>query len=354
MTAIIAFVLQKRAQNIKWIEKAGVGVGLYGMGNKGAVGLRIGYGTNNGDMELSAVAAHLAPMENALEQRNKDWEDICRRLVFTPVNEGAVRSSRSSQPLDEDNDDRELLLPGDPDNASTPSSGLYTTNSHIILAGDLNYRTSPIKPSLTDHHMFPQPCRDQSNSRHYSNILKEDQLSRELKAQRTCHGLVEAPIEFPPTYKYSDRQRAIAEKDDGVMWDWSKHRWPSWCDRILYTQLPPWMLAKDASISINVHGYTALPLMSTSDHRPVALSLSIPAIPLSPPDHDGAEAEFRLSPPFDIDLDWRNKRAAARRRELIVGTAAFLSLTWEGRIALLATIIGAFGGWWILRGLLVT
>ena len=352
MTAIIAFVLQKQAQNIKWIETAGVGVGLYGMGNKGAVGLRIGYGTNNGDIELSAVAAHLAPMENALERRNKDWGDICRRLMFTPVNEGAVRGSRSTNPLDEDNDDRDPLLQGDPDNAGTPSSGLYTSNSHIILAGDLNYRTSPIKPSPTDHHMFPQPCEDQGNSRHYSNILKKDQLSRELKAQRTCHGLVEAPIEFPPTYKYSDRQRAIAEKDDGVMWDWAKHRWPSWCDRILYTQIPSWMEAKDASVSITVHGYTALPLISTSDHRPVALSLSIPAIPISPPDHDGAGTEFRLSPPFDIDPDWRNKRAAARRRELIVGLAAFLGLTWEGRIALLATIIGAFGGWWIIRGLL--
>ena len=348
MTAIIAFVLEKGAQNIKWTETAGVGVGLYGMGNKGAVGLRLGYATSNGDLELSAVAAHLAPMEPALERRNKDWEDICRKLIFKPMKESAVRSSRR-RPLDDDTDDSAPLLQGDPDNATPPSSGLYTSNSHIILAGDLNYRTSRKKPSPTDHHMFPQPCKDQSNSRHYSNILMEDQLSHELKAQRTCHGLHEAPIEFPPTYKYSDRQRAIAEKNDGIMWDWAKHRWPSWCDRILYTQLPFWMQAKDTSVSITIHGYTALPLMSTSDHRPVALSLSIPAIPIPPPDLDGAGTDFRLSPPFDIDPGWRNKRVAARRRELIVGIAAFLSLTWEGRIALLATIIGAFGGWWVIR-----
>lgn len=183
-------------------------------------------------------------------------------------------------------------------------------------------------------------------------MLKEDQLSSELKAQRTCHGLKEAPIDFPPTYKYSDKQRAIAEKDDGIMWDWAKHRWPSWCDRILYTELPVWMKAKDPSASVKIHRYTALPLMSTSDHRPVVLSLSIPATAIPPPDNIGTGNDIRLSPPFDIDPNWKYKRAAARKRELVVGTVAFLSLTSEGRIILLATLIGAFGGWWIINGLL--
>ena len=183
-------------------------------------------------------------------------------------------------------------------------------------------------------------------------MLKQDQLLRELKAQRTCHGLKEAPIEFPPTYKYSDKQRAVAEKDDGIMWDWAKHRWPSWCDRILYTELPSWIKAKDPSVSVKIYRYTALPLMSTSDHRAVALSLSLPAAAIPSPDNIGLGNDIRLSPPFAIDPNWKDSRAAARRRELVVGTAAFLSLTWEGRIILLATIVGGFGGWWIIKALL--
>ena len=353
MTAISAFVLQDKIQDIKWIESAGVGVGVYGMGNKGAVALRLGYAVEDEELELSIVASHLAPMENALSRRNEDWANICRGLVFTPVGETAVRSPTAQRrfPMDV-GDDNAPLLQKKSINSTAPSSGLYNTKSHIILAGDLNYRTSRIKPSPTDYRLFPQPCKDQTNPRHYLNLLKEDQLSREMKAQRTCHGLHEAPIDFPPTYKYSDKQRAVAEKDDGLMWDWAKHRWPSWCDRILYTDLPFWMKAVDSSMSIKAHGYTAFPLMSTSDHRPVALSLSIPAKAITTPGSDQSGDDVRLSPPFSLDDDWRSKRAAARRRELIVGMFAYLGLTWEGRSILLATVIGVLSGWWIISSLL--
>lgn len=354
MTAIAAFVLQERSQDIKWIETAGVGVGVYGMGNKGAVALRLGYATEDEDLELSIVAAHLAPMEDGLSRRNEDWKDICRRMVFTPVKERAVRSTTAQQgPQVNDGDDNAPLLQGQPVNLTTPSSGLFSPRSHLILAGDLNYRTSRIKPSPTDYHLFPQPCEDQSNHRHFSNLLKEDQLLREMKAQRTCHGFREASINFPPTYKYSDKQRAVAETDDGLMWDWAKHRWPSWCDRILYTDLPTWMKASDSPASLEVHGYTALPLMSTSDHRPVALSLAIPAKAIPIPDNHDSADDARLSPPFDIDPQWRSKRSAAKRRELVVGIIAYLGLTWEGRTVLIATAIGALGGWWIIGSLLI-
>ena len=353
MTAISAFVLQDRIQNIKWIESAGVGVGVYGMGNKGAVALRLGYAVGDECLELSTIAGHLAPMEIALSRRNEDWANICRGLIFTPVSERAVRSStvQRRSPTDDSDDNAPLLLKTT-NNSTAPPSGLFTPRSHIIFAGDLNYRTSRTKPSPTDYHLFPQPCKDQANPRHYLNLLKEDQLLREMKAQRTCHGLQEAPIDFPPTYKYSDKQRAVAEKDDGLMWDWARHRWPSWCDRILYTDLPFWMKAEDPSISIKAHGYTAFPLMSTSDHRPVALSLSIPAKAIPIPDKSQSGDDVRLSPPFDLDPNWRAKRAAARRRELVVGTVAYLGLTWEGRSILLATVIGVLSGWWIISGLL--
>lgn len=356
MTAIMAFVPENRVQQINWMETAGVGVGLHAMGNKGAVALRLGYSSKAGDVDLSFVAAHLAPMEDAIEKRNEDWKKVVRGIVFTPLEGTALRKTRRRSGSGEDEDDAPLLS-GPPDNETTPSSGLYTPTSHLILAGDLNYRTSRIKPSTADYQLFPQPTREATDTRHYSKLLMEDQLSRELKAQKTCHGLQEAPIDFPPTYKYSDEARAAAETDNEETWKWAKHRWPSWCDRILHLPMPSWMAPEDPSSTVKIHKYMALPLMATSDHRPVALSLSIPLRPIPLPDQNasahGAD-DVRLSPPFISDSHWRQKRVMARRRELAVGIAAFLSLTWEGRLALLATMIGAVGGWWIIFGIIKT
>ena len=353
MTAIMAFVTEEQAPQIKWIETAGVGVGVHAMGNKGAAALRLGYACGDEELEIAFVAAHLAPMEEALERRNEDWENLVRGLVFIPLESAALRKSKRTLGSDEDGDDAPLL-PGSPDNSTQGVSGLYTPATHIILAGDLNYRTSRIKPSPADYQVFPQPAKESTDARHYSNLLKEDQLSRELKAGRTCHGLKEAAIDFPPTYKYSDEARAAADADQGAAWGWARHRWPSWCDRILHLPLPPWMIDQNPDLAIKTGKYLALPLMATSDHRPVALSLSIPLKSIPAPDHDADVDNVRISPPFSIDPDWRQKRTMARRREIVVGVAAFLGLTWEGRLALLATIIGAVGAWWIISGILVS
>ena len=347
MTAIMAFVSEDRAQQINWIETAGVGVGMHDMGNKGAVALRFGYASRGEEVVLSFVAAHLAPMEDALERRNEDWKNIVRGMVFTPSQETALRKSSRRLGSEEDESNAPLI-------PESSISGLFTPTSHLILAGDLNYRTSRIKPSPADYQVFPQPTEESSDARHYSKLLKEDQLSREIKAQKTCHGLQEAPVNFPPTYKYSGKARAVAETDSGARWDWASHRWPSWCDRILSLPLPSWMTDRIPSIAMKVNKYMALPLMATSDHRPVALSLSIPLRAIPPPDRDSDGDDVRLSPPFRIDPDWRQKRARARKRELAVGVAAFLGLTWEGRLVLLATIIGAVGGWWVISGILQT
>ncbi len=354
MTAIMVFVKQDHVGAIEKMETAGVGVGLLGMGNKGAVGVRLGYSIGASDseaMEITFIAAHLAPMEDALERRNEDWKNIVRRSVFTPVGQGATRTA--TRPHGGDGDEAPLL-PGSTDNSTLPTSGLYNPTSHLFVAGDLNYRTSKIKPGPDDYQAYPQPTKDTTDPRHYSHLFKDDQFLRELKAGRTCHGLIEEPINFPPTYKYSDEQRAVAETDEQVRWDWAKHRWPSWCDRVLYLDTPTWMQESLPSAMIKIHGYTALPLLSTSDHRPVALSCSVPLRAIPPPTGDHMPADLRLNPPFDIDPAWREKRAWARKMEIIVGILAYLSLTWEGKGLLLATIIGGVGGWMVIRSLIAS
>lgn len=187
-------------------------------------------------------------------------------------------------------------------------------------------------------------------------MLEKDQLSRELHSKRTLHYLTEAPIDFPPTYKYSsaaqkqaaqraglicrnvadDAAAVKSDDDDDQVWLWAKHRTPSWCDRVLY--LP--------ESSPEVRAYTALPLQPTSDHRPVVLSFSIPEASLK----DGST--LAVKPPFDIKPGWVQRRSTARMLELIVGLGAYLALTWEGEALLLGTVVGIVGGAVALRALL--
>lgn len=343
MTAIMAFVLEDQAEHIKSLATGGVGVGLQEMGNKGAVGLRFTYSVGDDAIELSVVAAHLAPMEDALERRNQDWKSIVQRLVFTPVDQDATNKARGEERSQYDDDNVPLLESLD---SAARESQLYKKTSYIIFAGDLNYRTSRFRPGLSDSQTFPQPTDDVNDLRHFSHLLKHDQLSQEMKAQRTCHGLQEAEINFPPTYKFSDNQRAVADGDNDKVWDWAKHRWPSWCDRILYLVPPSWK--ESESSPIHVHVYSALPLMSTSDHRPVALSLSLPLT-----SHEEiTDGNAKSNSPFGIDPRWRDKRNAARRIEFVAGLMAYLGLTWEGNGILLAMTIGALGGWAVIRGVL--
>ncbi|KAL9123181.1 MAG: hypothetical protein Q9187_000264 [Circinaria calcarea] len=350
MTAIMAFVREDLADHIVWMEGAGVGVGVQEMGNKGAVGLRIGYDLGSEEtMEMTFVAAHLAAMENASDRRSEDWINIVKGLVFTRLARKAARAASRSQGRDSEG---APFLPGSVDNGTAPPSGLYSSTSHLFLAGDLNYRTSQVQPSPEDHKSYPQPTEDVTDPKHYRNLLKDDQLTKELQVQRTCHGLQEAPIDFPPTYKYSFKQRAVAETDAGIAWAWAKHRWPSWCDRVLYLDLPSWMLSTGTPTQIHVHQYTSLPLMSTSDHRPVLLSVSLPLKAIPPPDDEVTDGDCRVKPPFEINAQWRERRAVARRKEIAVGILAYLALTWEGNGILVATILGALGGWAIVSSVL--
>lgn len=347
MTGCIVFVLEEHKSKIRWIESAGVGVGVQGMGNKGAVAVRLGYAISDEVQELTFVAAHLAPMEDALTRRNEDWMNIVQGLVFTPINsKEEVATTKQSATRDES----EPLVP---DNANQQPRGIYSPTSHLIFAGDLNYRTSSTAPRPSDHLAFPKPTTKPTDPHHYSHFLRNDQLTRELNAGRTCHGLQEASIDFPPTYKYSNKAQLLASTDaPTASWDWAKHRWPSWCDRILYLDLPSWMKSEMPDAKIEVKKYTALPLTPTSDHRPVLLAMRIPLKVIPAPDEGQGEGDVRIQPPFEIDPQWREKRAVARRKEIFVGLLAYLFLTWEGNGILLALAVGVFGGWVIVRSML--
>jgi hypothetical protein len=347
MTAIMVFA--KDAATIQGIETAGVGVGKWSMGNKGAVGVRLLYQDVNGDgntsTELTFVSAHLAAMEWKLERRNEDWKDIVRGLVFSSTSQerlGNATSLSASSRAEE-----QPLL-----HVSPQAASIYSPTSHLFVSGDLNYRTSTRSPSATDHRdSFPQPHHTESDPQHYSKLFETDQLTQEREGGRTFHGLIEAPITFPPTYKYNFDEPQMVSDDQITKWHWASHRWPSWTDRILYLPVPTWLTRKAPQAKIVAHKYVALPLFPTSDHRAVALSFTVPLATIPVPEDEDSD-DPRISPPLGINPDWRADRQKARTLELLVGFAYYFATTWEGRGVVVATGIGILGGYYMLKALL--
>ncbi|KAK6379970.1 hypothetical protein LTS17_006044 [Exophiala oligosperma] len=333
MTALMVFARDDIADNFTWLQTAGVGLGVSEMGNKGAVGVRLGYKISEREqMQLTFVSAHLAPMEDGLEQRNEDYKGIVQRLVFVPD------QSRKGVTQDEQSEDAPLLQ-GTTSPQNTSESGIYSPESYLFFAGDLNYRTSLLQPSPLDvQQRFPQPTRNEDDPKHFRHLLADDQLTQQIKAGKTLHGLTEAPITFPPTYKYENEGDKAVTLDGEGDWAWAPHRWPSWCDRIFFKN--------GNEVKATPRKYTCLPLFATSDHRPVALAVTVPLKALS----DVGQVDRA---PFGIDTSWKTRRTMARRKELAVGVLAYLTLTREGNGLLAASVIGAIGGWLILRSLLV-
>ncbi|TKA75905.1 hypothetical protein B0A55_07205 [Friedmanniomyces simplex] len=355
LTGIMVFAKHHLAHRVRWVQTGGVGVGQwFEMGNKGAVGVRLGLHSDGNIQEtvFTFVSAHLAPFEKDWERRNEDWKSICEGLVF----EEAGGSSRAATAVGGDGQsEREPLLSSADRSDAAGLRGIFSPPSHLVFAGDLNYRTSDKSPAPGDADTWPQPVDTDTDPRHLSHFLPKDQLTRERSKGETLHLLTEAPIDFPPTYKYSSaaQKHALASSlttashkmRDGrtvettesrppaeEVWLWAQHRTPSWCDRVLFLEAAP---PKD------VFAYTALPIQPTSDHRPVVLSCSISIKPV----------EAQLKPPFEIRKDWKQRRAAARRYELIIGLLAYLGWTWEGEALLAGTVVGVVGGYLVLRAL---
>ncbi|KAF2268950.1 DNase I-like protein [Lojkania enalia] len=333
MTALMIFAQPQFAEKVQWIQSAGAGVGFWDMGNKGAVAMRLGIACAGSDVVLpiTFAAAHLAPMEYNIEARNKDWESIVRNLVFLS-NDNSGYSSSEEVPL----------LSASPE-PPPDRSGMFAPQTHLFFAGDLNYRTMDEAPGPKAYHLYPQPGQPEASPTHFSQLLKTDQLTREKEANRTLHGLRELPITFPPTYKYSMQRRQPSNphkrtaSDPGETWVWAKHRYPSWCDRILFLPSPA------SSPRLELQNYIALPIQPTSDHRPVALSLRIADSPITASD----SGDIRSNPPFPINPNWRARRDAARRLEIIVGILSYLALTRKGNAIVVAFTGIAFASWWL-------
>ncbi|EAY16895.1 Endonuclease/Exonuclease/phosphatase family protein [Trichomonas vaginalis G3] len=129
---------------------------------------------------------------------------------------------------------------------------------YLIFVGDLNYRITL---------SYEETCKliEQGN---IERLLEFDQLRNSMKSDRLIGALKEPPLVFVPTYKF--------DKNCDVYDTSSKHRVPSWTDRILIKRGPR-RLAVDKSKEKN---FPKMPKIIAfrkgvcmfSDHRSVTAS----------------------------------------------------------------------------------
>lgn len=354
-TAILLFA--KESSCIRDIKEAEVGFGAADMGNKGAVGLRIVYDAGeSGSAEMTFVATHLAAMEWNLPRRNANWASIVRCMTFGDPLPLLEMIRGGSPDVDAEAESAGLLqgenrLDTDALQKKLHELSLFKPTAHLFVGGDLNYRISTSSPPPDAAF----PSLDAVSDNYYPKFFELDQLTREKAAGRTLHGLTEAPVHFPPTYKYDVLETGGKDEDDmsPVPWKFAPHRYPGWTDRVLYLDLPSWAVSEQGSGGMKVHAYDALPLMRTSDHRPVFLRIEAPLLSSSALLPTAASLATSTDPrvrlPTELDPEAWERRVAARRRELLVGWSMFLWSTKEGAFILATFLIASIGGYWVHR-----
>jgi hypothetical protein len=384
-TGILLFA--RDPDRLSEVQVAELGFGAMDMGNKGAVGLRTTFSASPGgpETELTFVATHLAAMEWNLARRNANWAAIMRGLTFenpeTVLTKFRKSAAAAASVVDGGEDDEEhegertRLLQDEQRELeeqhvrlqrSLHDLSVFKPSSHLFVAGDLNYRISTVSPKPGSTF----PSLDPNSPKHYSSFLPLDQLTRERRAGRTLHGLSEAEVKFPPTYKLDIKPVGKGDGDDvgdEVEWSFAPHRYPAWTDRVLYLEVPPWVkddkTASGKACQINVLAYDAMPVLRSSDHRAVYLRAKVPLIApeaLAPPkqlldeEQSGegahrsrAQVDPRLRLPIEIDPEAWDRRQSARRREIALGCSSFLWTTKQGALILSTLAAAAVGVYWL-------
>jgi len=87
------------------------------------------------------------------------------------------------------------------------------------------------------------------------HLLARDQLNVQRAAGDCFSDFEEAPITFPPTFKYDVGTNNFDTS--------AKQRIPAWCDRVL------WQCAEGIGAEVTCEAYNSIPAICSSDHKPV-------------------------------------------------------------------------------------
>lgn len=270
---------------------ASVACGMLGVGgNKGAVAIEFTLHRQR----IAIICSHFAAHQNAVEARNANYLTIARHLsvvrrpwattmeeeevvekqVVGPVLAAGVTNNMKPGSIDSDDDDDDVVDNGDGDNVppaeyldkvpdvvDEQEVGVEGMGNGILSAaalvwlGDFNYRIEG-----QYEHVKELALRGDLGP-----LLACDQLRREHAAGRVFRGLKEAPIHFPPTYKFDKGVASPLAYDSS-----EKRRVPAWCDRIFYRG----SFGK-SEVQVSALDYGSWGDVYESDHRPVYASLQV-------------------------------------------------------------------------------
>ncbi|GAA5911997.1 hypothetical protein JCM8208_006453 [Rhodotorula glutinis] len=237
---ILVYVRDDVREHVSDVSSASLATGLGGfLANKGAVGIRLRYR----DAPLTFVNSHLAAFVHNTAQRNAQFRDTAEQLVF-PYGSSAAAAAAAAR-------NAEAWTPNLKPEAVKIGEGWSVWESEVLVwLGDLNYRLD--LPRADVDRMIA--------NKEYDLLLGFDQLRVQQEHDLAFEGFAEAPISFPPTFKFD----VGTDKYDTS----EKQRVPSWTDRILY------MGMRDDAVR-TVERYTSHPEVVMSDHKPVSAMLSL-------------------------------------------------------------------------------
>ncbi|CAM9113698.1 unnamed protein product [Ectocarpus sp. 13 AM-2016] len=222
---------------VKDVQATTARVGMMGvMGNKGAVVVRLSLY----DSTLCFVCAHMAAKRANVLGRNADFWSILNKTAFVGDPETAWEFRD---------------LPCEFSRGRVEGGVGILDHDIVFWLGDLNYRVSE---TVHLDEVFRR-CRSKEGK---VFLQAHDQLNLErARGPRAAFGeFEEAPITFPPTYKYQPGTQLYEERPD------KKRRAPAWCDRVLWR-------TRDVGHVTSVR-YARGDLV-LSDHKPVCAELSV-------------------------------------------------------------------------------
>jgi len=229
---LVAFAHEAAMPKVVGTSDSEARCGAYGAGNKGAVATSLSVGGHRICVINVHLAAGVGPAK--AEARYRNLEDIFHRLRFHDCN-GMERNA-----LEHDL----LVLAGD---FNSRLSALSDAEGATVAAA-----TAPHAAALTSE--ASQELIEQCLVAHGDEATALRQAQRGLWAM-----LEEAPVSFPPTYKFT-------QGEDGL--DLSKC--PAWCDRIFWWARPDRLTAVPRAES-----YRRIDEVLCSDHRAVVLILDV-------------------------------------------------------------------------------
>lgn len=179
---LFVFVLKKHVGGIRDVCVSKTKTGFGGTaGNKGGVLLRFNFYNTS----MCFVCSHFAAHQKEIRQRNDDFRQIYEQSAFS----------------------------GQKSNSKTKI--LTKNHDYIFWCGDLNYRID----------LPNDKCRSLIAERNWEPLLEADQLNVQRREQNVFREFNEAPISFPPTYKYNVYEDTYDRSE--------KCRVPAWTGRIL-------------------------------------------------------------------------------------------------------------------------